>query len=96
MKKITNGYEVYEDNRKTMTINMFPNGSVDTIIYYNGDVHRIKEDFYDTRGFKSLTQIFDTADDHLVYELFFRPNNTIYYEISYEKDQLIIQQLTFS
>ncbi len=85
VKKITNGYEVYEDNRKTMTINMFPNGSVDTIIYYNGDVHRIKEDFYDTRGFKSLTQIFDTADDHLVYEIFFRPNNTIYYEISYEK-----------
>ncbi len=85
VKKINNGYEVYEDNRKTMTINMLPNGSVDTITYYNGDVNCIKQDFYDTRGFKSLTQIYDTVDGHLVYELFFRPDNTIYYEISYEK-----------
>ena len=85
VKKINNGYEVYEDNRKTMTINMLPNGSVDTIKYYNGDVNCIKQDFYDTRGFKSLTQIYDTVDGHLVCELFFRPDNTIYYEISYEK-----------
>ena len=85
VKKINNGYEVYEDNRKTMTINMLPNGSVDTIKYYNGDVNCIKQDFYDTRGFKSLTQIYDTVDGHLIYELFFRPDNTIYYEISYEK-----------
>ena len=85
VKKSNNGYEVYEDNRKTMTINMLPNGSVDTIKYYNGDVNCIKQDFYDTRGFKSLTQIYDTVDGHLVCELFFRPDNTIYYEISYEK-----------
>ncbi|MEB3364311.1 hypothetical protein SDC49_13795 [Lactobacillus sp. R2/2] len=87
---------MYEDNRKTMTINMLPNGSVDTIKYYNGDVNCIKQDFYDTRGFKSLTQIYDTVDGHLIYELFFRPDNTIYYEISYEKDRIHIQQLTFN
>ena len=85
VKQIDNGYEVYEGQRKTMTVNMLPNGSVDTIKYYNGDVNCIKQDFYDTRGFKSMTQIYDTVDGHLIYELFFRPDNTIYYEISYEK-----------
>ena len=85
VKQIDNGYEVYEGQRKTMTIIMLPNGSIDTIKYFNADVHCIKQEFYDTRGFKSMTQIYDTVDGHLIYELFFRPNNTIYYEISYER-----------
>ena len=85
VKDVNIGYEVYDGSRKTMRISMFPNGSVDTVDYYNGDLNLIKQDFYDTRGFKSSTKTYDTADGHLVYEQFYRPNNTVYFEISYEK-----------
>ena len=85
VKDIDIGYEVYDGNRKTMRISLFPNGSVDTVDYFNGDVNLTKQDFYDTRGFKSSTKTYDTADGHLVYEQFYRPNNTVYFEISYEK-----------
>lgn len=85
IKETDNGYEIYDENRKTMNIDMLPNGSIDTIRYFNADLNCTKEDFYDTRGFKSLTQIYDTSDGHLAYELFFKPDGTIYYEISYEK-----------
>ena len=85
VKDIDIGYEVYDGNRKAMRISLFPNGSVDTVDYFNGDVNLTKQDFYDTRGFKSSTKTYDTADGHLVYEQFYRPNNTVYFEISYEK-----------
>ncbi|WP_278953396.1 glycosyltransferase [Lactobacillus apis] len=85
IREVDKGYEVYDGNRKTMRITMFPNGSVDTIDYFNGDGNHTKQDFYDTRGFKSMTQMYDTADGHLIYEQFSRPNNTVYYETSYEK-----------
>lgn len=85
MKKINNSYEIYDGNRKTMLITLFSNNNIDAITYFNGDDHKTKIDFYDTRGFKSLTQIFSTANGNLIYELFFRPNNTVYYEIAYEQ-----------
>ena len=85
IKEINNGYEVYDGNRKTMRISLFSNGSIDTIDYFNADGSHTKQDFYDTRGFKSMTQIYDTADGHLIYEQLFRPNNTIFCEISYER-----------
>lgn len=85
IEETVNGYEVFTEKRKTMTINLFPDKNIDTVRYFNGDNNCTKEEFYDTRGFKSLTQLHDTGDGHLAYELFHRPNGTIYYEISYEQ-----------
>lgn len=85
VKEANNGYEVYDGNRKTMSITSFSDHNINTISYFNGDGNLTKEEFYDTRGFKSLTQIFDTSNHNLVYELFLRPNGTVYYEISYEQ-----------
>lgn len=85
IEETENGYEVFSEKRKTMTISLFSDKSIDTVRYLNGDGNCTKEEIYDTRGFKSLTQIHDSGDGHLQYELFFRPDGTIYYEISYEQ-----------
>ncbi|BDR60288.1 accessory Sec system glycosyltransferase Asp1 [Lactobacillus xylocopicola] len=85
VKQVPVGFEVYDDDRKTMEIVLFADNNIDTIRYYNADNNCTKADFYDTRGFRSLTQIYDTGDGHLSYEQFYRPNGTIYYEISYEQ-----------
>lgn len=79
-------YEVYDNQRKIMEINtFFKSGNVDTIKYFNGDNNCTKQDFYDTRGFKSFTQFYDTSNQHLVCEQFYRVDGSIYYEISYEQ-----------
>lgn len=85
VKQVANGYEIYEGKRKIMAIDLFSNQSINTIRYFNADNNCTKEDFYDTRGFNSLTQIFETGSGHLVYEIFFKPDGTIYFEISYEQ-----------
>ncbi|MCO6531397.1 glycosyltransferase [Lactobacillus sp.] len=85
IKKVDNGYEVYDGNRKTMLITLFSDNNLDSITYFNADDHKTKMDFYDTRGFKSFTQIFNTSNDNLIYESFYRPDNTVYYEVSYEQ-----------
>ncbi|WEV71424.1 glycosyltransferase [Lactobacillus sp. ESL0785] len=85
VEKTASGYDVYDGEWQTMAINLFANKQIDTIRYFNGDGNCTKQDFYDTRGFNSLTQIYATGTGNLVYELFFRPNGTIYYEISYEQ-----------
>lgn len=84
VEEVNNGFEIYDDKRKTMTVNLFPNKNIDTIRYFNADNNCTKEDIYDPRGFKGFTKIYDTANGNLIYELFFKPNGTIYYEISYE------------
>uniref|UniRef100_UPI00403EFB91 glycosyltransferase n=1 Tax=Lentilactobacillus hilgardii TaxID=1588 RepID=UPI00403EFB91 len=82
----THGYEVSEGNRKTLFINLMPNSEqINTVKYFNGDGNCTKQDFYDTRGFKSLTQFYATNKQELVYEQFYKPNGAIYYEISYEQ-----------
>ncbi|WP_414950203.1 accessory Sec system glycosyltransferase Asp1 [Levilactobacillus brevis] len=79
-------YEVYDGQRKLMEIFMLQNiDTVDKVKHFNGDGNCTKQDFYDTRGFKSLTQFYDTSNQHLVCEQFYRVNGSIFYEIAYEQ-----------
>ncbi|UQS84936.1 glycosyltransferase [Apilactobacillus apisilvae] len=86
MNPVKDGYEVFDHERKVMRIYLFQNEKqLDSVEYFNADNHTTKQDFYDYRGFNSLTKFFDTADGHLVYEQFHRPDGSNYYEVSYEK-----------
>ena len=86
--KSNSNYEIYDDQRKIMEITMLQDlKKIDTIKYFNGDGNCTKQDFYDTRGFKSLTQFYDTGNERLVCEQFYRVDGSIYYEIAYEQRQ---------
>ncbi|MDF7638654.1 accessory Sec system glycosyltransferase Asp1 [Lactobacillus sp. ESL0791] len=84
--QVENGYDVYADQRKIMTVNLLPDqeDQIDTIQYFNIDDHLLKQECYDTRGFLSMTQFYDTANGNLTYEQFYRPDGSIYCEISSE------------
>ncbi|MDF7638661.1 accessory Sec system glycosyltransferase Asp1 [Lactobacillus sp. ESL0791] len=80
------GDEIYYESRKIMLVQTFADSEqVDYIKYFNADNHCTKQDFYDTRGFNSFTQFYDTGNNHLVAEQFYRPDGSIYYEIAYEQ-----------
>lgn len=87
VRQTKDGFDIFSNNRKTMSVAMFKFSDelVDFVKYFNGDGNCTKQDFYDTRGFKSLCQYYDTADGHLVLEQFYKPSGSIFYEISYEK-----------
>ncbi|WEV38556.1 glycosyltransferase [Lactobacillus sp. ESL0680] len=81
-----NGYEIYDESRKTMIINLLPNSrQLDTVEYLNGDGDCTKKDLYDYRGFLSVTQFYGTNSKLMEVEQFHKPDGTIYCETSCAK-----------
>ncbi len=85
------GQNVYAFNRKIMSFTQFDNGNLNTVNYFDGDGILVQRDCYDSRGYKSLIQLFAKDEgvsensNWLSTENFYSPVGRLYFTKNYRK-----------